>query len=81
MLKYYTNVQVQLTLEQHEFELQESTYTQIFFSIINTTVVQDPISSMGCGTARQKANYNLYWDFSLLKGAALLTLTLFKSQL
>ena len=27
---------VQLTLQQHEFELQESNYTWIFFPIINT---------------------------------------------
>ena len=38
MLKYYTNVQVQLTLEQHEFELCASTYIQIFFfSVGNIT--------------------------------------------
>lgn len=32
---------VQLTLEQHGFELHESTYTQIF-SIINTTILHHP---------------------------------------
>ena len=35
-------MKLQLTLEQHRFELHEFTYTWIFFSIVNTTVLHDP---------------------------------------
>lgn len=33
---------IHLTLEPHKFELQGSAYRQIFFSIVNTTVLHGP---------------------------------------
>lgn len=60
MLKYYTNVQVQLTLEQHEFELPGSTYIQIFFlnkyteyyklQLVKPTGVELRMQSASCGS-------------------------------
>ena len=37
---YIYSVCIQLTLEQHEFELHGSTYTQIF-SVVDTVVLHD----------------------------------------
>lgn len=55
---YIPRGEVQLTLEQHGFELSESTYLQIFFSTIVSTVVGTTRPEVGwmceCGTRNVK---------------------------
>ena len=66
---------IQLALEEHVFELHESTYTQLFFfffSAENTTVLHN---------LQQKVNYKLHADFQLHRGLVPLMPTLFKGQL
>lgn len=75
--------QIQLTLEQLEFELHRSTYIWGFFSIVNTTVLLDSrlVESMVMEESRiWRADYRLYSDFWLFEGSAPLTPAFFKDQ-
>ena len=54
-----------------------------FFSIVNTTVLQDPrlVSSVNAEPRMRMADYKLYMDFQACRGWAPLTPMLFKGQL
>lgn len=70
MLLYEVYFKAQLTLEQHMFELCQSTYTQIFFSVVNSIVLHnlwlvEPVDG-DWGMEEpwiQGADYKLYMDF------------------
>ena len=72
------------TLEQNNFELQGSTYTRIFFSVVNTAVLHNPrlvessdMEELSTGKANSKlqANFRLHGRWVTLTSAS------FKGQL
>ena len=83
-----TRTYIQWTLEQHWFELCESTYMQTF-SVVNTIVLHDlPLAEsldmelwIGRNRIYGGLTIKLYMDFRLQGGSAPLTPMLFKGQL
>lgn len=79
---------MQLTFEQHKFQLHRPTYTWFFFSI-NTTLLHDRwlVESLDAELQIQReplirrADYKLYTDFQLCKGSAPQPPVLYKHQL
>ena len=78
----------QLTLEQHRFELWQSTSTHKFFSTVSTSELLSlrigwiPDGSVGLEeTWMSGSDHKLYLDFPQSGGLAPLTPTLFKDQL
>ena len=66
-----------MALEKHRFELCGSTYIQIFFSIVNATVLHDPTLFEFVDMEEPqmwRAEYKLYMDFQLCGGPVPLTL-------
>ena len=61
---------MQLTFEQHKFELHRPTYTWIFFSI-NTTVLHDRwlVESLDAELQIWKADYKVIMNFQLLRAS------------
>ena len=67
---------IQLTLEQHGLELRGSTYTWIFFPVVNTTVLHDLLLVESGGAEElltERAVWKLYSDFPLCRELAPLT--------
>ena len=73
---------IQLTLEQHRFELHQSTYVD-FFPVVNTTVLHDPwlVESLGAELSIRRASYKGICEFSTAQGSLPLILLLFRGQL
>ena len=56
----------QLALKHHRFELQASTYTQIFFQCKYHSRVCSTVGGIrGCGTSDMGANYTVIHRFSI----------------